>query len=133
VGLVGDLLERAARATPAAVEERSSGWWFRYTDNSTWWSGAVLAHGPADGLTHRIEAAERFYAERDAVTRFQICADCPATLDRSLAGRGYRWAAPISVLTADADAVPGDAAPGMSVRARRLAHTRMAQGAQRDQ
>jgi GNAT superfamily N-acetyltransferase len=100
VGLVGDLLERAARATPPAVEDRSTGWWFRHTDTGTWWSGAVLAHGAADGLARRIDAAERFYAECDAVARFQVCADCPAGLDRSLADRGYRWEAPISLLTA---------------------------------
>lgn len=97
--LLSDLLERAARATPAAVEDRGTGWWFRYTDNSTWWSGAVLAHGPADCLDRRIDAAERFYSDRDAVTRFQICTGCPAGLDGSLAERGYRWESPISVLT----------------------------------
>jgi N-acetylglutamate synthase len=103
VGLVGDVLERAARATPAAVEDRRTGWWLRHTDNGTWWSGAALAHGAADGLARRIEAAERFYAEHDALARFQVCADCPDGLDRSLAGRGYRRKAPISLLTAVAD------------------------------
>jgi ribosomal protein S18 acetylase RimI-like enzyme len=105
VGLIGDLLERAARAAPAAIEDRSTGWWFRHIDHGPWWSGAVLAHGSSDGLAQRIDAAERFYAERDAVARFQICTDCPAGLDQCLAERGYRRQAPVSLLTAVA-AVP---------------------------
>ena len=80
VRLVGELLDRAARAVPVAVEDRGTGWWFRHTDNDTWWSGAVLAHGAADRLGTRIDAAERFYAERDAVARFQVCAGCPDVL-----------------------------------------------------
>lgn len=100
VVLVGDLLERAARATPAAVEDRRSGWWLRHTDNDTWWSGAALAHGATDRLVRRIEAAERFYTELGAAARFQVCSDCPGGLDRSLAERGYRREAPISLLTA---------------------------------
>lgn len=117
MGLVGDLLERAARATPVAVDDRRTGWWLRHTDNGTWWSGAVLAHGAGDDLAGRIAAAERFYAERDAVARFQVCADCPAGLDRSLAERGYRWAAPISLLTAAGEAPAGaQTPPGTAVR-----------------
>jgi GNAT superfamily N-acetyltransferase len=104
VGLVGELLERAARATPSAVEDRATGWWLRHTDSAAWWSGAVLAHGPADGLAQRIAAAERFYAEQ-RVARFQVCSDCPDGLDRSLAERGYRLDAPISLLTATVDAL----------------------------
>ena len=100
MGLVGDLLERAAQATPAAVEDRRTGWWLRHTDNGTWWSGAALPHGAADGLARRIEPSERFYAEHGAAARFQVCADCPDALDRSLAERGYRREAPISLLTA---------------------------------
>ena len=99
MGLVGDLLERAARATPPVVEDRRSGWWLRHNDNGTWWSGAVLAHGPADSLGERIDAAERFYAERAAEARFQICSDCAGGLDAALDERGYRWDAPISLLT----------------------------------
>jgi len=111
VGLVGDLLEKAARATPAAVEHRRTGWWLRYTDNVTWWSGAVLAHGAADDLGQRIDAAERFYAERDAIPRFQICPDCPGPLDQVLAGRGYRWDAAVLLVTAMAATPAGECAP----------------------
>lgn len=117
MGLVGDLLEKAARATPAAVEHRRTGWWLRYTDNVTWWSGAVLAHGAADDLERRIDAAERFYAERDAIPRFQICPDCPGPLDQVLAERGYRWDAAVLLLTAMAATPAGECAPtGATVR-----------------
>ena len=74
MNLAGELLERAARATPAAAEDRGSGWWIRYTDGNAWWSGAVLAHDAWDDgrLAERIEVAERFYAGRDAAARFQV-------------------------------------------------------------
>lgn len=72
VGLTAALLARAARGTPAAYEDSRTVWWFRYSDNSTWWSSAVLAHGPADDLAGRIDAAERFYAERGAPTHSAI-------------------------------------------------------------
>lgn len=116
MGLVGDLLEKAARATPAVIEDRRAGWWLRHTDDATWWSGAVLAHGAPDGLARHIDAAERFYAERDAVSRFQVCPDCPAALDQALSERGYRVEAPISLLTAMA-ATPSEerAPPGVTV------------------
>ena len=79
MNLAGELLERAARATPAAAEDRGSGWWIRYTDGNAWWSGAVLAHDAWDDgrLAERIEVAERFYAGRDAAARFQVCPGCP--------------------------------------------------------
>jgi ribosomal protein S18 acetylase RimI-like enzyme len=119
VNLAGELLERAARATPAAVEDRRSGWWIRHTDGNAWWSGAVLAHDAShDGrLAERIEAAEHFYAERDAAARFQVCPGCPPDLDRILADRGYRWDAPISLQTMDvAEPVEARPAPGLDVR-----------------
>lgn len=118
MGLVGDLLEKAARATPAAAEDHTTGWWLRHTDNSTWWSGAVLAHGAAGKIAERIDAAERFYAERGAVARFQICADCPPALDGMLAERGYRLEAPVALLTAWSDGVRrGSSGVGLKARA----------------
>lgn len=99
MGLVGELLERAARATPPVAEDRRSGWWLRHTDNGCWWSGAVLAHGPAGNLGERIDAAEQFYLEHESAATFQVCPDCAAGLDAALDGRGYRWAAPVSLLT----------------------------------
>jgi N-acetylglutamate synthase len=117
VGLVGDLLERAARATPPAMEDRAGDWWLRHSDNHTWWSGAVLAHGSADRLSERVDLAERFYAERGGVARFQVCADCPAELDGLLAKRSYRWESPISLLTASVSgSMQVHAPPGTAVR-----------------
>ncbi|MGH8940412.1 MAG: GNAT family N-acetyltransferase, partial [Actinomycetes bacterium] len=119
MSLPGELLERAARATPAAVEDRGTGWWVRHTDDNAWWSGAVLAHdGSDDGrFADRIEAAEGFYAERDAAPRFQVCPGCPADLDRILADRGYRWEVPISLQTMDVSTpVEARPAPGLDVR-----------------
>lgn len=117
MGLIGGLLDRAARATPTAVEDRETGWWLRCTDNGTWWSGAVLAHGASDRLDARIGAVERFYAEHRGVARFQVCDDCPPGLDRALGERGYHLASPVSMLTAVAGGVPEpDAWSGMTVR-----------------
>jgi GNAT superfamily N-acetyltransferase len=77
----------------------------------------VLAHGPADNLGERIDAAERFYAEREASARFQLCSDCAAGLDAALHGRGYRWDAPITLLTRVARA-PEEVAlpPALTIR-----------------
>lgn len=119
MNLTGELLDRAARATPAAVEDRGSGWWIRHTDGNAWWSGAVLAHDASDDgrIAERIEAAEHFYAERDAAARFQVCPGCPPDLDRILADRGYRWDALISLQTMDvAEPVEARPAPGLDVR-----------------
>lgn len=102
---MGELLERAARATPAAVEDRSTGWWLRHADGSAWWSGAVLPHDASGGglgltLAERIATAERFYAEHRATARFQVCDGCPPDLDAMLAERRYRWESPISLRAA---------------------------------
>ncbi|MPZ96857.1 MAG: GNAT family N-acetyltransferase, partial [Propionibacteriales bacterium] len=105
---VGELLERAARATPAAVEDRGSGWWVRHTDGNAWWSGAVLAHDASD---------DGCLAERDTSARFQVCPGCPAGLDRMLADRGYRWEAPISLRAIEvAEPVEVRPAAGLDVR-----------------
>ena len=89
----------------------------RHTDNGTWWSGAVLAHPATESLASRVGDAERFYAEHGGAPAFQICANCPEGLDEALAERGYRWQAPVSLLTAAAGAptVP-HAVAGMAVR-----------------
>ena len=119
MSLVGGLLEQAARAIPAAVEDRSSGWWLRHTDGRAWWSGAVLAHDATDGgrLAERIAAAERFYAQHRATARFQVCSGCPLGLDAALAERGYRWESPISLQTTDSDRpVEPNPVPGFQVR-----------------
>ena len=102
---VGALLDRAARALPAAVEENSHGWWLRHTDTAMWWAGSVLAHGPMSGrdTDPAIAAAERFYADHRVAARFQICVDCPPSLDPALADRGYRRACPMSLWLSVAD------------------------------
>ena len=119
MSLVGRLLERAARATPAAVEDRSSGWWLRHTDGRAWWSGAVLAHDATDsgGLAERVATAERFYAQHRATARFQVCEGCPPGLDAMLAERGYRWESPISLQATDFDwLVEPHPVPALQVR-----------------
>ena len=41
MNLAGELLERAARATPATVEHQESGWWLRHTEGNAWWHTVV--------------------------------------------------------------------------------------------
>ena len=101
---VGSLQERAARAMPAEHVEIVDGWWLRHAPRSAWWIGTVLPHGTsetADELTHRIAAAENFYAQRHTAARFQITPGaCAAGLDGQLAARGYRRESPMSLCTA---------------------------------
>jgi GNAT superfamily N-acetyltransferase len=89
---IGELQERAARAVPAAVQERKEGCWLRYTDATlTWWSGAALLHDPAASppLAARLAAAEDFYASHRVPTQFQVCPACPPGLDDALAASSY--------------------------------------------
>jgi GNAT superfamily N-acetyltransferase len=118
VGLVGELLERAVRATPADDEDGTSGWWLRHSDGLLWWAGVALAHGPSDRLADRIVTAEQFFQAHGAVPRFQICGDCPAGLDAALAERGYRYECPMSVLTRRTAGNPPIYPAGMSGRIR---------------
>lgn len=110
---VGTLLDRAARAFPAAAEENRHGWWLRHTDTATWWAGAVLAHGPDENrdTDSAIAAAERFYAGHRTAACFQICADCPPWLDPALAQRGYRLECPTSLRVCAASHLAGLDAP----------------------
>lgn len=119
MNLTGELLERAARGTPATVEDRGSGWWIRHTSGNAWWAGAVLAHDASDRgrLAERVEAVEHFYAERSTAAWFQVCPACPPDLDRMLADRGYRHDAPISLQTMEVTGlVEARSAPGLGVR-----------------
>jgi N-acetylglutamate synthase len=107
---IRELLERAARAVPAAVQEHRDGCWLRYADStSTWWAGAALMHGGRqdggrqDGarqspdLSAAIAAAEDFYAGHGAPARFQVCPACPADLDEALARRRYGRSGAVSL------------------------------------
>jgi GNAT superfamily N-acetyltransferase len=101
MSLVRGLQERAARALPAAHVEDADGWWLRYAPGCAWWAGTVLPHRDG-GLADRVGVAERFYAARGAVARFQIAPGaCPAALDTLLARRGYRRRSPVSLQVAE--------------------------------
>ncbi|MGW8378027.1 GNAT family N-acetyltransferase [Streptomyces sp. ODS28] len=114
------LQERVARALPAEEVAYAGEWRLRAAPESSWWVGTAQPHGPVEdgALGSRIAAAEKFYAERGAVTRFQITPGvCPRGLDAELAARGYRWESPVSLQTAPTarvrERVPED---GLSVR-----------------
>lgn len=111
--LVAGVLERAAHAVSAAVEDTSHGWWLRYTDTSMWWAGAVLAHGVVNAvpLGDRVTAAEHFYARHRVPARFQICPGCAPGLDRALARRGYSRTCPMSLQTVAADTLTPHRSP----------------------
>jgi len=111
---VRGLQERAARALPAEHVDHVGGWWLRRSASSSWWIGTVLPHGDAsqDELVRMISAAERFYAGFGVATRFQVSPGaCPADLDATLAGRGYRWNSPMSLRTAPVADVQAQARP----------------------
>jgi GNAT superfamily N-acetyltransferase len=98
--LVKGLQERAARALPAEHVEDAEGWWLRHSPGCSWWAGSVLPHGAAGRaeLVRRVVRAERFYAGRGALARFQISPPaCPEGLDAFLAERGYRRESPMSL------------------------------------
>jgi N-acetylglutamate synthase len=100
---IRELQEMAARAVPAAVQERRDGCWLRHTDTTTtWWAGAALMHGgQREGdLAVAIAAAEKFYAAHGAPARFQVCPACPPDLDDALARRGYRSSGTVSLQVA---------------------------------
>lgn len=107
--MVRKLQERAARALPAEQVEDVGGWWLRHALGCSWWVGTVLPHGdvPSAELPYRVAVAEDFYAERGAVTRFQISPGvCPDGLDDLLAHRGYRRESTVSLQVAAAENVP---------------------------
>ena len=98
---VAALQERAARATPAAVQERHGGDWLRHTDSpTTWWAGAALLHGSGRDVEAALARAERFYAARGAPARVQVCPACPPDLDAALAARGWVRSGDVSLQTA---------------------------------
>jgi hypothetical protein len=95
-------IERAAfEAWPAAEIVPLGGWRLRFNHGVTQ-RGSSVWPGPGTSelsLAARIEAAERFYAERGAAACFQLSpAADPPELDAALAARGYEASPnPVSV------------------------------------
>jgi N-acetylglutamate synthase len=106
---VGLILERAARAVPAARVADLGGWRLRHDDSAAWWVSTVLAHGNGNpDLPRRIGPVEEFYRYHGAPARFQISpATRPTGLDGVLAERGYRLESPMSLHTAATGEVIG--------------------------
>lgn len=86
-------IDRAtAEAWPALETVELDGWLLRFTHGVTRRANSVLAIGgePA-ALPERVDAAERFYAQRQAPARFLVSdASASAALAPLLAARGYR-------------------------------------------
>ncbi len=82
----------AMRAWPAESVESLGGWRLRHTQGVTRransaWPNEQEGEMP---LSERLDAVEAFYATHDLPARYQICpAALPATLDATLAARGY--------------------------------------------
>lgn len=105
----------ALNAWPARDIEMVGGWRLRANDgvtdraNSVWPNGP-LADAPLDEL---IEQAERFYRERNLLSRFQISPVAqPVDLDEQLAERGYEKWSPTLVQVAPLAAVL-ESTPGL--------------------
>jgi GNAT superfamily N-acetyltransferase len=113
-------IERAAfDAWPAAEVATLGGWRLRFNHGVTNRAGSVWP-GPGEApepLEARIDAVERFYAERGSPACFQLSpAAEPAGLDATLAARGYEAFAEVSVEVAAAAQVAVPAAPGLLAR-----------------
>lgn len=101
-------IERAAVATwPASTVVRRDGWLLRHCDLlGRRRSNSALPLGPLDDPEAAIDAAERFYAERSSPAIVQVSPlDEHEELDGLLAARGYRAAAPTTVMRADREAL----------------------------
>jgi N-acetylglutamate synthase len=116
-------LERTAfDAWPAAEVKPLDGWRLRFNHGVTN-RGSSVWPGPREGplpLAARLDAVERFYAERGAAAMYKLTpvAD-PPELDAVLAARGYEASPPVSVEVADAAAVAALAPPpGCAVECR---------------
>jgi GNAT superfamily N-acetyltransferase len=108
-------LERTAfDAWPAAEVVPLGGWRLRFNHGVTS-RGSSVWPGPCEGplsLAERLDAVERFYAERGAAALYKLSpvAD-PPSLDAVLAERGYELREPVSVELADAARVAALAPP----------------------
>ena len=82
--------ELMANAWPPAVVERRGGWRLRWTDGVTRRANSVLPSGDGEPIDELVDAAEAFYAARDAPARFQVStASAPPALVDHLRARGY--------------------------------------------
>jgi len=114
-------IERVAfDAWPAAEVRALGGWRLRFNQGVTS-RGSSVWPGPGENgpaLDARLEAVERFYAERGAAASYQLSpAADPPELDAVLAARGYEKSALVSVELASTAGVASLAAPpGMEAR-----------------
>jgi GNAT superfamily N-acetyltransferase len=108
-------IERVAfDAWPAAEVAALGGWRLRFNHGVTN-RGSSVWPGPCEGglpMAARLDAVERFYAERGAAALYKLTpvAD-PPELDAVLAERGYAASTPVSVELAEAAAVAALALP----------------------
>ena len=108
-------IERAAfESWPAAEVVPLGGWRLRFNHGVTNRASSVWP-GPGASersLAARIDAVERFYAERGAAAAFQLSpAADPPELDAALATRGYELWSPVSVESAPSAALAAPRAP----------------------
>ena len=112
-------LERAAfRAWPAEEVAAQAGWQLRFMRGITHRGNSVYtSEGEAsEGLDQRIDAVERYYAERGLPPSFHMSpVSGPGGLDDALAARGYAIEAPVSVRVAEVAALLDDEADEASV------------------
>lgn len=94
-------IERAGvKAWPALETAPIGGWLWRYSQGGSQRANSVSALAdPGMEAERAIDAAERLYAERGAIPRFQITdAAVPGDLDQRLARRGYAINDPCTTL-----------------------------------
>lgn len=95
----------AADAWPAPYVTDLDGWSLRYGEGVSRRANSVAPWPSTTGghsLIDQIEAAERFYQDRNLPPRFQISpAAEPDALDDELVGRGYEIEAPVTLMIAD--------------------------------
>lgn len=114
-------IEKSAFASwPAAEVEKLGGWRLRFNYGVTN-RGSSVWPGPDTepfALTERLDAVERFYAERSGRACYQLTPVCsPSHLDAVLEERGYEAYAHVSVETADVDTLAaGTLRPEIEVR-----------------
>jgi GNAT superfamily N-acetyltransferase len=118
---VASILEVEAHAFgawPAAEVSALGGWRLRFTHGVTRRGNSVWPGAPSGlGLAAAIDRAEGFYAARGAVPRFQLFPGGePPALDATLEARGFALESPVSVQTAQADALAA-VEPGPGLRA----------------